>query len=246
MTTKKTEVEICCGDIESVSAARSGGAHRIELCCALSEGGLTPSLAMIRAAVASGIGSVNVLIRPRKGDFLYSPAERALIADDIAMAVDAGATGVVVGALTPDGDVDTEALGPWRQQAGDAEMVFHRAFDMCRDPREALETLIGHGCSRVLTSGLQPSAYAGMQMLKQIVQWADGRIVIMAGSGVTPANAAEIASTGVDAVHSTARSAVKSRMRFRRDDVNMGAADDEFSLLQTDPEVVKSLLNAVK
>ncbi|MDE5662589.1 MAG: copper homeostasis protein CutC [Muribaculaceae bacterium] len=247
------DLEICCGDMSSVSAALEGGASRIELCSGLAEGGLTPSAALIRAAVGSGIGRVNVLIRPRSGDFLYSEDELRIMEYDIRVAVASGATGIVIGALTPDGEVDMAACGRLIAAAREnaaryVEVTFHRAFDLARDPLKSLEDVVALGCDCLLTSGMAASAERGVAELKRIVDHAAGRITVMAGSGVSPANAAAIIdATGVGAIHSTARSPRPSAMRFRREEVPMGVPGaDEYAPLATSPDIVAALLEIAK
>lgn len=243
-------LEICCGDLESVIAAHKGGASRIELCSGLSEGGLTPSDGMIRAAVDAGFDNVNVLIRPRTGDFLYSPEEIDLMETDILNAIAIGANGIVIGALNPDGTVDREACARLIDSAREAakgiiNVTFHRAFDVSRDPMQSLEDIVSLGCDCILTSGLAPSAVDGIPMLRQIVDKANGRISIMAGAGVNPANAFDIIKeTGVDIIHSTARKPIPTKMQFRRPSISMGAPGmDEYAPLTTSPDVVASLLS---
>lgn len=237
------ELEICCQDIDSVLAARDAGVRRIELCSALTEGGLTPSAGLVRAARESGIPSVNVLIRPRSGDFLYTEAEVDVMCCDIRIAFKNGATGVVIGALDADGNVDMTAMRKMCSQVPNAEMVFHRAFDLCADPLKALEEIISLGCRRLLTSGCAPSAMEGREMLSRLVEKSAGRIKIMAGAGVNASNIADIAATGVDAVHASAKTIVPSRMKFRRQDVAMGSPDaDEYSRLSASPAEIRELL----
>lgn len=246
-------IEICCGDLASVLAAKAGGASRIELCSGLLEGGLTPSMGLIRAAVASGMPEINVLIRPRPGDFLYTPEELALMESDICEAISAGATGVVIGVLTPEGDVDMDAcrrlMDVAREVARAAgrdsvRITFHRAFDVSRDADKSLEDIISLGFNCVLTSGQSPSAVNGALMLNHLVRKAAGRIEVMAGAGVTPANVRELMeATGVDRLHSTARKPIASRMKFRRPRVSMGApGTDEYAPLSTSPDVVANLV----
>lgn len=245
------ELEICCGDLASVWAAKEGGAKRIELCSGLSEGGLTPSIGLIKEAVNSGIPKINVLIRPRTGDFLYSDNEIALMESDIAAAIEAGATGVVIGALTPDGDIDTATcrrlINAARRDNDAINVTFHRAFDLSRDPATSLEDVIVLGCNCLLTSGMAQSAVKGITMLKQLSTQANGRITIMAGAGVNPANAADIiAASGVTAIHSTARKPIPSKMKFRRLSVSMGTpGTNEYAPLSTSPDVVAALLKLV-
>lgn len=246
-------IEICCGDLGSVLAAKVGGAQRIELCSGLLEGGLTPSMGLIRAAVASGLPEINVLIRPRPGDFLYTPEELALMESDIREAIAAGATGIATGVLTPEGDIDVEACARLIEVAREAgkqagrdkiNITFHRAFDVARDADKSLEDLIALGFDCVLTSGQAPSAVNGALMLSHLVRKARGRIIIMAGAGVTPANARELLDvTGVGRLHSTARKPIASRMKFRRPRVPMGApGTDEYAPLSTSPDVVANLV----
>lgn len=251
----KRQLEICCGDIASVLAAKEGGANRIELCSGLSEGGLTPSLGMIHAAVQSGIEHINVLIRPRPGDFLYSETELSLMENDIRNAIVAGANGVVIGVLTPDGDIDKEATARLIKVARETaheiglprvNITFHRAFDVSRDPAVSLEDIIELGCDCLLTSGAAPSAVKGILQITKLVAQSDRRIDIMAGSGVNPSNAADIiAATQVDAIHATARKPIPSKMRFRRPLVSMGTpGSDEYAPLSTSPDMVANLLKA--
>lgn len=238
-------LEICCGDVGSVDAAVSGGADRIELCCALSEGGLTPSAAMIKRAVGRGV-PVNVLIRPRRGDFLYSDEEIGVMADDIREAVRLGASGVVIGALDKDGDVDMAAMRKMILAAGNVDVTFHRAFDLCRNPEEALECAIKLGCGTILTSGLRKNALDGAAMIRRLHEMAEGRISIMAGCGVNPDNAAGILRiSGADAIHGTASVKIGSEMVYRSSSACMGAECDEYARNTTDPAVVGMLRRIV-
>lgn len=250
---RQKELEICCGDIGSVHAAAEGGARRIELCGGLSEGGLTPSVALIKEAVRTGIQLVNVLIRPRPGDFLYSVSEARVMEDDVAAAIEAGAGGVVIGALTPDGDIDMRLCSRLVKRArtlsdSPVNITFHRAFDLARDAGGALDDIISLGCDCLLTSGMAATAEAGMAVLASLVVRSAGRVRIMAGGGVSPGNAARIlAETGVGVIHATARSARASGMRFRREGVPMGApGTDEYSLRTTDPAIVSRLADIVR
>lgn len=240
-------LEVCTGSYQSVLAAREGGAYRIELCSGLDEGGLTPSIGLIRAAVeVQGIRK-HVLIRPRGGDFLYTPAERRIITTDIVAAREAGVDGVVIGALTADGDIDMAACREWMAAAEDLDVTFHRAFDMCRDPREALEQIIDLGCSRILTSGTAATAEAGIQMLRQLIAQAAGRTIIMPGCGVSPLNVARIITeSGATEIHASARSPYPSQMQFRHQGVSMGKAGaDEFATQETSVEKVRQIVATI-
>lgn len=200
-------LEVCVESLESVSNARAGGAHRIELCQALSEGGVTPSIGLIEAARKTGPDKMHVLIRPRGGDFVYSDDEFACMIRDIHECKRQGVDGVVIGALTPEGDIDVTNCRKLIEAAGDMQVTFHRAFDRCNDPKKALEQIITLGCTRLLTSGQQESAQEGVNLIKELVAQADGRIIIMPGAGVSENNAKEIMSTtGVQEIHGSLRS----------------------------------------
>ncbi len=236
-------LEVCAGDIDSVVAAKLGGADRVELCSALACGGITPSIGLIRAAKAvDGIG-VNVLIRPREGDFVYTPREADIILADIEAARNAGADGVVIGALTPDGDVDMPLTRRMIEAAGDMSITFHRAFDLCRNPLEALEAIAELGCHRLLTSGQAQTAVEGENLLRSLVAMRSG-VIIMAGGGVNPDNAADLVrNTGVSEIHASARASFPSAMQWRREGVSMGAKDvDEYSRLSTSADIVARII----
>lgn len=243
------KLEICAGTWQSACAAAQAGAHRIELCSALADGGITPSIGLIKQALTlKDRLKVHVLIRPRGGDFVYTPEEVDLMAEDIRTAVRLGVDGVVIGALTPQGEVDIPACQALVQAAqGVQNITFHRAFDMCRDARQALEQIVDLGCNRILTSGLAPTALQGIPMLQSLVQQAAGRLVIMPGCGVGVGNARRILDeTGATEIHASARSAVHSTMIYRNESINMGAAgQDEFTRLETDPLVVRQILESL-
>lgn len=199
------KLEVCCGDLQSVRAAIEGGAHRVELCEALELDGLTPSEAMIESAIGMGI-PVQVLIRVREGDFVYNKDEICKMRNDIRLARKLGATGVVIGALMPDGSIDEEAIRCMMDEAEGLSVTFHRAFDVCHEPEEALEKIISIGCHRLLTSGQATTAEQGIPMLKKLVEQADGRIIIMPGAGVNPQNASRILEeTGALEIHGSLR-----------------------------------------
>src|SRR2546425_3161215 len=209
-------VEACVDSIESALAAAAGGAHRIELCANLVEGGTTPSagtLALCRARLAIPIF---VLVRPRGGDFLYSAAELAVMLEDIGRAREAGAQGIVTGVLRADGEIDTDRTRELMAAARPLRMTFHRAFDVCRDASRALETLIALGVDRVLTSGQAATAPEGAETIAGLVRQAAGRIAILPGGGITGDNVADLVrATGVTAVHLTGAVTRRSGMTFR-------------------------------
>lgn len=241
----KSKLEICAGDIRSVRAAAMGGAARVELCSALSEGGLTPSYGLIKEALKERGMKVNVLIRPRAGDFVYNKEELAVMKADILMARQLGANGVVFGCLTPQGKVDMTACRSLMDAAEGMSTTFHRAFDLVADPFEALENVITLGFDRILTSGLRSTALSGAKTLKALIDKADGRIVIMPGAGINRENCAEIMRlTGAHELHASAREAYDSEMIFRRDGISMGAVGaDEYEMKYTSPLAVDALIN---
>lgn len=199
------KLEVCCADLASVRAAVEGGAHRVELCQALGLDGLTPSAGMIEEAVGMGI-HVQVLIRPREGDFVYTSDEVACMQRDIRHARRLGAGGVVIGALRPDGCIDAETIRRLVGEAEDLSITFHRAFDVCAQPEEALEEIISLGCHRLLTSGQAQTAQQGIPLLRRLVQQSYGRLIIMPGAGVNTGNAHRIlAETGAREIHGSLR-----------------------------------------
>ena len=227
-------LEVCCGNLESVDAAVLGGARRIELCADLEADGLTPPTAWLRAVKERYPElTVHVLIRSRAGDFCYAPEEIDTMVRQAEEALEAGADAIVVGCLTPERDVDIPAterfvqvVDEWnlaRELAGSdlchaandshffpepakrVTLTFHRAFDRCRRPFEALEQLVALGFGRILTSGQGPTVTEGADMLRELHRRAAGRIVILPGGGVTPHNAARLlAQTGCTEIHASA------------------------------------------
>lgn len=221
---KNYTFEVCANSVESCLAAQAGGANRVELCAGIPEGGTTPSYGDI--AVARELlkeTRLHVIIRPRGGDFLYSPVEQRIMLKDIDLARKLGADGVVFGCLTAEGDVDLPLMRQLMEAAEDMSVTFHRAFDVCRNPQQALEDIIGLGCHRILTSGQQPTAEQGIPLLKNLQQQADGRIILLAGCGVNETNIARIAQeTGIHEFHFSAREQVESGMLYRNPQVSMG------------------------
>ena len=244
----KRILEVCAGSVESVAAARNGGAARVELCSALEIGGITPSVGLIKEARHIDGIALNVLIRPRGGDFLYNESEVATMEQDIVAARQCGADGVVIGALTADGDVDVQVCNRLIKAAEGMSITFHRAFDMCRNPFLALEDIISLGCHRVLTSGQAASAYAGITLIKQLVEAAQGRISIMPGCGVNAANATSILnSTGCYEIHASARTSVESRMQYRHNGVSMGSSDnDEYAHMESNETLIRQIVESIQ
>ena len=219
--------EVAVDSLDSALVAQAAGAQRIELCADLPSGGLSASPGLLELACQRLDIPVAALIRPRRGDFLYSDAELAVMRRDIAFARQAGAFSVVLGCLTADGSVDGERTGQLIAQAGPLPVVFHRAFDLCCDPFAALETLAGLGIARLLTSGQAGNAAAGAPLLAQLVQLAAGRLTIMPGGGINAGNIRHIArATGAREFHFSGRAQSESRMRFRNPRLSLGDGDD--------------------
>lgn len=242
------QLEICAADMHSVHAAAEGGANRVELCSGLAEGGMTPSAGFVAAALKVPGIRVHVLIRPRPGDFLYNEDEAEAMVEDIKLMRKLGAHGVVIGALTPDGDVDVELCSKLMAEAGEMSVTFHRAFDLVRSPEEALEQIIELGCDRILTSGCAASALQGAEMLSVLQAQAGNRLTILAGGGVSPDNASALMlKGGVHELHASARAPLASEMRHKHEGVAMGApGSDEYTRLTTNSEIVKQIAQAMR
>ena len=242
----KRIIEICANSAWSCVEAEAGGASRVELCAGIPEGGTTPSYGEIKTAQAlTSQIAINVIIRPRGGDFLYTEAEIQSMLLDIELCKQLGVHGVVCGCLTQEGDIDVPLMRRLIEAAKPLSVTCHRAFDVCRDPFAALEQLIELGCDRILTSGQQSTAEKGIPLLKQLVEKAGDRIIIMPGCGVRENNIARIeAETGAKEFHTSARSVVYSQMAYRKEEVPMGssAVTSEFETVQTDRKKVEQFV----
>ena len=239
--------EVCANSIESCIQAQLGGADRVELCSGLSEGGITPSYATIKEAREVLDIKLNVIIRPRGGDFHYSPLELKMMENDIRMAGSLGADGVVIGCLNTDGSIDMNATERLCEKAGNMSVTFHRAFDCCKNPEEALEQLVSLKIDRILTSGAEASASIGTRLLCRLHKQAAGRIHLLAGCGVNETNIADIYhQTGIHEYHFSARDKFPSSMTFVNRRVFMGSPDvDEYTIETTSAEKVVRTINAL-
>jgi len=242
------KIEICAGSIESAIAANKGGADRIELCSALSEGGITPSAGIIEYVCDNLNIPVFILIRPRTGDFHYSRADYEAMKKDILFAKRNGAKGIVTGMLNTDGTIDTCRMKDLIEMASPMQVTFHRAFDMTRNPVEALEEIINLGCHRILTSGQANNVIEGADLLAELVKIVGQRIIIMPGSGINLSNFSNLAEkTKATEFHLSATRSFKSRMSFMKTGVSMaGKNSNEFEIIQTDAETVESICNLAK
>ncbi len=238
--------EICVESVAAVRAAQKAGAHRVELCADLLEGGITPSLGTIRQARTVPDIKLHVIIRPRGGDFLYSDDEFAVMQADIAAAKAEGADGVVIGLLTPDGDVDVARTQALIAEARPLSVTFHRAFDMTRDAFAALDALIELGVDRVLTTGQEPSVLEGLPLIIKLIERAAGRTIIMPGGGITHRNVARIVSEArPEEIHFGAFDHEASGMTFRPSHVFMGGElrPAEFDRMVTSAASVRAVMD---
>ena len=211
----KYVIEIATTDYTTTQSAVDGGADRIELCAALTEGGTTASYGTIRKCREAFGVQLFPIIRSRSGDFLYSEEEFEIMFEDVKLCKELGCDGVVIGLLTKQGSVDLKRTSKLIETAYPLEITFHRAFDRCKDPFEAMERLIEIGCQRILTSGQRPTAPEGVELIAQLVKTADDRIIIMPGSGVRKENIKNLAEkTNAMEFHSSLRGKDRSKMEY--------------------------------
>lgn len=241
-------LEVCANSVTSAIAAQQGGAIRVELCENLAEGGTTPSYGQMLLARKHLHIKLYVLIRPRRGDFLYTDLEFEVMQADIRNCIEAGCDGVVIGMLKADGTIDVERcteLVRLARQWG-LGVTFHRAFDMCADQYAALEQIIEMGCERILTSGGKSTAMEGSNIILHLIEKAAGRITIMPGSGITENNVADLVHfTSATEVHSSARINYEGGMQYKNDHILLtGGITDEYSLDVTSADKVKAILEA--
>jgi copper homeostasis protein len=242
-------IEICVEGIDGLLAAQAAGADRVELCASLVEGGVTPSFGMVRAALELATIPFHVIVRPRGGDFLYSDAEYRSMLADISTLRELGVAGVVVGCLNADGTIDEKRMSDLVQAAGHLNVTCHRAFDMTRDPTEALEALIRSKVGRVLTSGQRDTALEGVALLADLVRQAGKRIIILGCGGLDPNNIAEVRErTGLTEMHFAALKDVPSAMLYRNPRVGMGGTDldREYRNTVTDAALVAATIAAAR
>ena len=248
----KCILEICVDSLDSLDAAIVAGVDRIELCSALSEGGLTPSMAFVREAVKRTKGSeIHVMVRPRGGDFVYSEAEQEMMLREVEYLKQEGVSGVVLGALTLDAEIDRVFMTRVVERLGsDVQLTFHRAFDLLRNRHQALEELISLGVDHILTSGGAKTALDGTDELARLVQQAKGRIGLIVASGVHHDNIELLFKrTQAQAYHSSAKRELLSSMTYvaSSSSVRMGRGDEpENKRYIADRELIERLYRALE
>lgn len=244
MSDKKYIIEIATSDFETTKSAVAGGADRIELCANLAEGGTTPSYGTLIKCREAFTVSLYPIIRPRGGDFLYTNDEFAIMLQDVKLCKELGYDGVVIGLLNKDGSIDMKRTAQLIEVAYPLGVTFHRAFDRCKDPFEAMEQLIDIGSERILTSGQQPSVVDGVELVATLNKAADERIIIMPGSGLRKENIKMLAEkTGCVEFHSSLRGKEQSKMDFIHEGFKESKESYENNAI--DAEEVKALRNAL-
>jgi len=243
-------LEVCVDSLASARAAILGGADRLELCSALSVGGLTPYVGLLRQIRAESDIPIRCLMRPRAGDFCYTPEEIELMADQIRALKNAGADGFVIGCLTSDGDLDERAMAPLLEACGDSGITLHRCVDVSRDPVETCRRAKALGIDTVLTSGAAASCMAGMETIGRLLTLREENRVpeILIGAGVSAGVIRQFRAKypAARAFHMSGKREVESAMRFRREGVPMGLPGlDEWHIQQTDPEAVRQAREAL-
>ena len=241
-------LEICSNSFSSAMQAQLAGAHRIELCAALEVGGITPSASTVQLTCQilhkrlNDIATkVHVLIRPRSGDFCYSPIELGLIRRDILFCQECGADGLAIGLLNPDGTVDQKNTAELARLSKNMSLTFHRAFDLVANPFEALEKIIDMGFDTILTSGQATSAMEGSTLIRQLIEKAAGRIDIMPGGGIHAGNIQELAKqTLANSFHLSAKSRVQKSISHFDNDLF------ETEYWETNAEEVRRVLEKLK
>lgn len=236
-------LEVCAKSVQSAIEGQKGGAVRVELCDNLIEGGTTPALSQIEKSRELLHIQLNVIIRPRGGDFLYNDLEFELMKMDIHHCGKAKCDGVVIGMLNADGSVDIQRNAELISIARQYEMsiTFHRAFDRCRDLFKSLEDIIELGCDRILTSGGEKTAIEGKNIIKKLIEKSQDKIIIMPGGGITEDNISELVkATNLKEFHGSFRSKYISEMEYISD--KQGDKDQEYSLLQTNALKVKKAI----
>lgn len=242
-----TKLEVCCYSVDCALTAEQAGADRVELCASQADGGITPSYGTLKLAREKVTIPVHPIVRPRGGDFCYSQSEFDVLKSDVACIRDLGFPGLVVGILDSEGHIDMPKMWEVMALCGDMAVTFHRAFDMCLNPKVALEQLTQLGVARILTSGQQQNAEVGLPMLRELNELSRGPI-IMAGAGVRLTNLQKFVDIGLSELHSSAGRQVPSSMRYRKAGVTMSSDTDfdEFSRYCVDGDIVAAMKTALE
>lgn len=240
---KQYLLECCVDSAVSARCAKAGGADRLELCANLVIGGTTPSLSLYELIREQTDIRIHVLIRPRFGDFLYSEDEAEIICREITAFQKAGADGVVIGSLNPDGSLNLEQMKRFRECAKDMSVTLHRAFDMCSDPFCALQQAKELQFDTILTSAQAPSCVEGLPLLKKLEEAAGGDIRLLAGAGINASAVQKLlSSTGITQYHMSGKTVRNSQMQYRNPAVSMGLPGmSEYDIWQTDPAAIRSV-----
>ena len=245
---EKYILECCVDSVESAIHAATGGASRLELCANLIIGGTTPDVALVKEIRKYSDIRIHALIRPRFGDFCYTEHEMEIMKSQICALKEAGVEGVVIGVLDVDGNLDISKMKELMQEARGLSVTLHRAFDMCKDPFQALEEAISLGVHTILTSGQKASAWEGRELLCQLIKQADGRIDIMAGAGISASVIEKLipVTTGTS-YHMSGKITLDSKMKFRKADVSMGLPSlSEYEIWQTSEEAVREAVQVLE
>ena len=243
---KKFKLEICLDSVESAIEAEKGGADRVELCDNLFEGGTTPSYGEIKLTREKINIGLQVIIRPRGGDFCYTDIEFEVMKQDIQLCKELGVDGVVIGILLPDGSIDVTRSKELVNLARPMNVTFHRAFDMANDYKKALEDVIETGANRLLTSGQESSAIEGMFLIKELLTIAKDKIIIMPGAGITNSNIDFfLKETNAKEIHLAVQKSSKSKMKFQPNHIFMGGYLHlpEFSIFRSDATEINKIRN---
>ncbi|WP_039901095.1 copper homeostasis protein CutC [Leptotrichia sp. oral taxon 879] len=243
---KKYTLEICVDSVKSAINAQRGGATRLELCSNLIIGGTTPTKSLFKEVKKNVDIPINVLIRPRFGDFLYSDYDISIIRNEIKIFREAGVNGIVVGVLTKDGEIDVDNMKKFIDEAQNIPITFHRAFDVCKNPIKAFHQLQELKIQNILTSGQAQNCLKGKKLLKELVDLSNKnneKTRILVGAGLNIENIEEIADfTGAVNFHFSAKKIKQSKMEYRKQNVNMGLKEfDEFEILETDDKLVRKM-----
>lgn len=239
---EKFILEACVDSVESAVIATNAGANRLELCANLIIGGTTPTKALFQQVRKHCNNTIHVLIRPRFGDFCYTDAEFEIIKEEVNQFRQLGADGVVIGILTPEGELNLSQMAALIQEAGEMSITLHRAFDMCFDPRKTMEQAIALSVDTILTSGQANDCISGKACIKELQALSKGRIDILIGSGVNEKAIKELyEDTGVTSYHMSGKEIINSAMRYRNENVFMGLDGmDEYGIFRTKQSAIES------